>query len=98
MPKISYYKLGIFPFKYLGAILHYTNMKKQDLQHMDNKTIKRIVEWKGQLMSYGGKLVLLNSCISIVTAYFLSILKFSKWVSKAITSQMSHLFLEQLGQ
>lgn len=85
-------KLGSFPFKYLGVPLHYSKLRKEDLQPIVDKVIKRISGWKGRFLSYGGKLVLLKSCISSIPTYLLSFLKFPKWAIHAISSQMSHFF------
>lgn len=50
--KIFCYKIGDFPIKYLGVPLHFTNLRKEDLQPIIDKIIKRIAGWKGRLLSY----------------------------------------------
>jgi len=57
-----------------------------------DKVIKRIAGWKGRLLSYGGRLTLLNSYLASIPIYLMSIIKFPKWDIKLINSQMSHFF------
>lgn len=47
-------KIGVFPVKYLGVPLHYSNLRKEDLQSI----VKRIASWRwrGRLPPYGGRL------------------------------------------
>ena len=54
--------------------------------------IKRIAGWKGRLLSYGGRLTLLNSCLASIPIYLMSIIKFPKWDIKLFNSRMSHFF------
>lgn len=90
-------KLGSFSFKYLGIPLHHSKLRKEDLQPVIDKVIKRIFGWRVKILSYGGKLVLLKTCISWIPTYLMSFIKFPNWVINAITSQMSHFFWGNLG-
>ena len=57
---------------------------------MVDKIIKRIAGWRGRLLSYAGRLVLLKACLASIPIYLLSIIKFPKWAIKMINSQMGH--------
>jgi hypothetical protein len=85
-------RLGSFPFKYLGVPLHYEKLKREDIQPIVDKIIKRVVGWKGKLLSYGVRLTLLNACLASIPIYLLSVIKFSKWAIKAINTQMAIFF------
>ena len=85
-------KKGQFPFKYLGVPLHHSNLQREHIQLVVDKVIKRIAGWKGRLLSYGGRLTLLNSCLASIPIYLMSIIKFPKWDIKLINSQMSQFF------
>jgi hypothetical protein len=89
-------KLGEFPFTYLGVPLHFSKLRKEDLQPID-KIIKRIAGWMGKLLSYRGRLVLLQACIASIPMYLLSFLKFPKWSIIVINSQMTHFFWNNIG-
>ena len=56
------------------------------------KIIKRVAGWKGRLLSYGGRLALLKSCLASILIYMMSVIKFPKWAIEAINSQMAHFF------
>jgi hypothetical protein len=53
-------KLGEFPFTYLGIPLHFAKLRKEDLQPIIDKIIKRISGWRGKLLSYKARLILLQ--------------------------------------
>jgi hypothetical protein len=88
--KIFCCKMSEFPIKYLGVPLHFTNLRKEDLQRIIDKIIKRIAGWKGRLLSYAGRLTQLKACLASVPIYLMSIIKFPKWAITMINSQMSH--------
>jgi hypothetical protein len=45
-------KRSEFPIKYLGVPLHFAKLRREDLQPVIDKIVKRIVGWKGRLLSY----------------------------------------------
>jgi hypothetical protein len=53
-----------FSIKCLGIPLYYDNLRREDIQPLVDKILKRIAGWRGKLLSYGGRLVLINSCFS----------------------------------
>jgi hypothetical protein len=59
-------KLGTFPFTYLGVPLHYDKIRRDDIQLIVDKIIKRIASWKGKLLSYGARLTLLRACLASI--------------------------------
>jgi hypothetical protein len=38
-----------------------------------------IAGWRGRLLLYAGRLILLKTCLASVPIYLLSIIKFSRW-------------------
>jgi hypothetical protein len=85
-------KLGEFPFKYLGVPLHYEKLRKEDIQTLIDKIIKRIAGWKGRLLSYGARLALLRACLASIPLYLMPVIKFSKLAIEAINSHMANFF------
>jgi len=85
-------KVGNFPFSYLGIPLHFHKLKREDIQPVVDKIIKRIAGWRGKLLSYGERLVLLKSCLASIPTYLMSVIKFPKWAIESINSQMAHFF------
>jgi hypothetical protein len=90
--RIFYCNVGAFPFKYLGMPLHYEKLRKEDIQSLVDKIIKKIARWKGRLLSYGARLALLRACLASIPIYLMSVIKFPKWAIEAINSQMSNFF------
>jgi hypothetical protein len=74
--------------QYLGIPLHFTKLRKEDLQPVIDKIIKRIAGWKGRLLSYAGRLTLLNACLASIPIYLMSIIKFPRWAIDMINSHM----------
>jgi hypothetical protein len=64
-------KLGRFPMVYLGIPIHTRKLRKQDLQCINSKMGKRTDPWQGRLMSSGGRLILVNSCLSSIPTYIM---------------------------
>jgi hypothetical protein len=92
MPRYFVVRLGSSPFKYLGVPLHYDKLRREDLQPIIDKIMKRIAGWKGKLLSYGARLTLLKACLASIPIYLMSFIKFPKWVIEAINSQMANFF------
>jgi hypothetical protein len=86
-------KMGLFSFKYLGVPLHYSKLRREDIQPIVNKVISRILGWKGRLLSYGARLTLLKAYLASIPIYLMSMIKFPKWAIEAVNSQMT-IFLE----
>jgi hypothetical protein len=64
--KIFCCKVGRFSFRYLGVPLHYKKLKREDLQPIIDKVIKRNAGWEGRLLSYGARLLLLKACLASI--------------------------------
>lgn len=82
--------IGTFPIKYLGVPLHHSKLKRQHIQPVVDKLIKRITGWKGRLLSSAGKLTLLKTCLASIPIYLLSVIKFPRWAIDCINSQMAN--------
>lgn len=83
-------KNGNLPITYLGVPLHHSKLRKEDLQPVIDKIIKRVAGWRGRLFSYGGRIILIRACLASIPIYLLSVIKFPSWAIHAINSQMAH--------
>jgi hypothetical protein len=81
--------VGGFPIKYLGISLHHEKLRREDVQPLVDKILKKIAGWKGKLLSYAARIVLIKSCLASIPVYLLSFIKFSKWALKMISSHMA---------
>jgi hypothetical protein len=82
--------VGVFPFTYLGVPLHYERLKREDMQPLIDKLIKRTYGWRGRLLAYSSRSVLVKTCLVCIPVYLMSFIKFPKWVIKFMESQMGH--------
>jgi hypothetical protein len=82
--------LGGFPIKYLGVPLHYEKLRREDVQPLVDKILKKIASWRGKLLSHAAKLTLIRSCLASILVYLLSFIKFPKWAIKILNSHMSN--------
>jgi hypothetical protein len=81
---------GTLPFKYLGVLLHVERLKREDIQPLVDKLIKRVAGWRGRLLAYSSRLTLIKSCLASVPVYLLSFIKFPKWAIRLLETQMTH--------
>jgi hypothetical protein len=58
---------------------------REDLQQIIAQIMKGTIGWCGKLLSYRGRLILLQACIAIIHLYLFSIIKFPKWDISMIT-------------
>jgi hypothetical protein len=77
------------PFKYLVP-LHFERLKREDLQPVIDKLVKRVARWIGKLLPYSSRLVLVKTCLASVPIYLLPFIKFPKWFIRLIETQMAH--------
>jgi hypothetical protein len=82
--------IGSLPFKYLGVPIHFEKLKREDIQPLVDKVVKRIAGWRGRLLAYSSRLVPIKTWLASVPVYLLSFIKFSKWAIKLIESNMTH--------
>jgi hypothetical protein len=82
--------MGSLPFKYLGAPIYFEKLKREDMQLVLDMLIKRVAGWRGKLLAYSSRLVLIKTCLASIPVYLLSFIKFPKWTVKLLESQMAH--------
>jgi hypothetical protein len=70
--------LGQYPFRYLGISMYHKKISNADWKVIEEKFEKKLSYWKGKLLSYGGRLVLINSVLSSIAMFMLSSLRYRK--------------------
>ena len=50
--------VGALPIKYLGIPLHYDKLRREDIQPLIDKILKKMAGWRGKLLSYSARLCL----------------------------------------
>jgi hypothetical protein len=66
------------PVKYLGIPLYFDRLKREDVQPLLDKLIKRMTGWRGSLLAYSSRLTLVKIYLASIPIYLLSFLKFPK--------------------
>jgi hypothetical protein len=61
-----------------------------------DKVFNRIPGWKGRLLSYGSRSVLLRACLASILIYLMSLIRFPKWVIESINSHMANFFWDDV--
>ncbi|CAK8544356.1 unnamed protein product [Lathyrus sativus] len=80
------YKEGDLPFRYLGVPLTCKRLSTPHYMSLVDKIVSRIHHWSSKLLSYAGRLQLINSIITVIAVYWMSCLPFPKHVIKTIKS------------
>ncbi len=65
-------RLGALPIRYLGLPLTNRQLRKEDWWFIIGRIEKMIGGWQAKLLSQGGRLVLVNSVLSNLPLYYLS--------------------------
>jgi len=74
------------PFKYLGLEVGGNPRKKQFWEPVLSKLKARLCVWKGRFLSLAGKIFLINSVLTVVPLFYLSLFRALVSVCKRITS------------
>jgi hypothetical protein len=77
-------KKGSFPFKYLGIPIHFRKLNNKDWEMIEERIEKKLSSWKGKYLLVGGRLVLINSVLSILPIFMLSFFEIPKGVLEKI--------------
>ncbi|KAJ4760681.1 RNA-directed DNA polymerase (reverse transcriptase)-related family protein [Rhynchospora pubera] len=75
-----------FPLIYLGLPLSDKPLVRADYHSLLNKFSTKLRGWSASLLSITGRVVLINSCLSSLPTYFMSVFKLPTWVIKRIDS------------
>jgi hypothetical protein len=78
--------MGDFSIKYFGIPLHYSKLRREDLQPLIDKIIKRMAGWRGKLLTQAGSLILIKSCLASIPVYLMSFFKFPSWAIDLINT------------
>lgn len=72
------------PCKYLGLPLSIRKLRRVEIQPLLDKSSARLKPWKGKLITRPGRLILVNSVITAMATYFLTIFTANVWAEKRL--------------
>ncbi|XP_039123614.1 uncharacterized protein LOC120260240 [Dioscorea cayenensis subsp. rotundata] len=77
-------EVGLLPVTYLGIPISGRRPRKQDCESLIAKVRGRLSSWKSSYLSIGGRLTLVNSVLTALPTYWMSLYRLPMWVIKAI--------------
>jgi mannosylglycoprotein endo-beta-mannosidase len=89
---------GKWAIKYLGVPVTSSKLHIVDWLPVDEKMLKRLDGWKGSALSLGGRLLLLNSCLSSIPTYCMSTHLLPKTILKRMDRTRKRFFSQGGGE
>jgi hypothetical protein len=77
-------RLISLPCRYLGLPLQTSRIRREDKQILIDKVTVKLPCWKGRLLNKAGHLTLVNSVLSSLVIYHMTLFPLSKWAIKRI--------------
>jgi hypothetical protein len=84
--------IGSLPFRYLGIPIHFRKLKNGEWKPVEDRFESKLSSWIGKLLSYGDRLVLINSVLTSLPMFMLSFLEIPKGVRKRLDFFRSRFF------
>jgi hypothetical protein len=66
---------GVYPFRYLGITMHHRQLLNSEWSKVEECFLQKLSCWKAKYLSYGERLVLLNSVLSSLPMFMMSFLR-----------------------
>ena len=84
---------GSLPIKYLGITIHYRRLLNKEWKPIEDRFECKLGSWIGKMLSYGDRLVLINSVLTSLPMFLLSFFEIPKGVLKRLDFYRSRFFL-----
>ena len=85
-------EIGNLPFRYLGIPMNHKRLNNKDWKMVEDRFQKKLSSWKGKLLSYDGRLVLINSVLSSLAMFMMSFFEVPKGILKKLDFYRSAFF------
>ena len=90
-------EIGKFPFKYLGIPIHFRKLRNGEWKPVEDRFEKKLASWAGKLLSYGDRLILINSVLTSLPMFMLSFFTVPRGVQKRMNIFRSRFFWQSDG-
>jgi hypothetical protein len=77
-------EFGTLPLKYLGIPVHYRRLRNAERNPIEKRFASKLGCWRSKMMSYGDRLVLINSVLTSLPMFMLSFLEIPIGVRKRL--------------
>jgi hypothetical protein len=84
--------IGALPFKYLGIPIHFRKLTIKEWKIIEDRFEKKLASWIGKILSYGDRLVLINSILTSLPMFLLSFFQIPIGVRKRLDFYRSRFF------
>jgi hypothetical protein len=88
---------GKWPIKYLGVPVAGSKLHVVDWRKLDEKIMKGLDGWKGNILSIGGRTTLINPRLSSIPVYAMSMYLIPKTVVKSMDRTRKRFFWQEGG-
>jgi hypothetical protein len=89
--------VGEVHFRYLGIPMHHTRLLNKDWKIIEERFERKLSTWKSKMLSYGGRLTLINSVLSNLSMYMISFFAIPKEVLNKLDYFRSRFFWQGDG-
>ena len=90
-------RVGQLHFQYLGVPISTKHLTVDDLREVNLKVQKRLPMWQGQILSSGGKSILIQSSLSSVPNYCMGMYKLQDDIHKKFDTDRANFFWHGQG-
>jgi hypothetical protein len=84
--------VGKLPLKYLGIMVDNKHMNVSDLSYIHQKVEKRVPTWQSAGLSSGGKMILVESCLSSILIYSMGIYRLQDEIHQKMDTARANFF------
>jgi hypothetical protein len=85
-------EIGSLPFRYLGIPIHFRSLKNGEWKLIEDRFEEKLSSWLGKLLSYGDRLIRINSILTSLPMFMLSFFEIQKGVRKSLDFFRSRFF------
>ena len=90
-------ELGSFPLRYLGIPIHFRKLRNGEWKPIEDRFERKLASWLGKLLSYGDRLILINSVLTSLPMFMLSFFEIPIGVRKRLDFFRSRFFWQSDG-
>uniref|UniRef100_A0A453QG48 Reverse transcriptase zinc-binding domain-containing protein n=1 Tax=Aegilops tauschii subsp. strangulata TaxID=200361 RepID=A0A453QG48_AEGTS len=90
-------QIGHFPMRYLGVPVSFSTLRALDWSFVDEKFLKCCESWIGNSASSGGRLTLLNSSLTSIIYYYMSMFMLPKKIIEKLDKHRKKFFWQETG-
>jgi hypothetical protein len=83
---------GSLPIRYLGIPIHHRMLRNSEWNPVENRFAAKLGCWRSKMLSYGDRIILINSVLTSLPMFMLSFLEIPKGVRKRLDFYRSRFF------